>query len=140
MNFFEQELRKLFDREDQYGDTKFVGRACYKQIAETTNAKMEFVELGHGNHYSAIRVTIIDKNDGQIDNNLIRFRDLFGDKPIRPNSADMTAPHIWTYDGKTEWYGYQLTPEDYEMISDEVYEHLEVFGEPTQEFVGQTMQ
>ncbi len=45
MNFFEQELRKLFADSETLRDIRFTGRVCLARLTDTTNVKLEFVTL-----------------------------------------------------------------------------------------------
>jgi len=138
MNFFEKELRKLVGQSDALADPKFIGRACYGRVSDNIRAKLQFVTMGHHEHYEALQMTLINNTEGNIDTNTIRFRDIWGAKPVNnPNFREGVSPHIWK-DGKDyEWYAYQPTPADYETLADSVDEYLEMFGEDMEH--GQTM-
>ena len=110
MTTFEKELRKLFDHDAIFSDTRFVGRTCYGKISDSLRIRAEFVTLGHANHYEALKVSIINRTQGV-----------------------GVSPHLWVYQGKLEWYAYQPTPADFEKLADAVGNYLEVFQEPTQD-------
>jgi hypothetical protein len=140
MNFFEQELRKLVGQSNALADPRYIGRACYGRVSGNIRAKLQFVTMGHADHYEALQVTLINNTEGEIDRSLIRFRDLWGAKPVgNPNFKDGIHPHIWTYSGKSEWYCYQPTPADYELLADSLDEYLEVFSEDMEQGRGQNM-
>lgn len=48
MNYFESELRKLF--EDRYPDATFVGRHCYVPLSDETRANICFKTSGYADH------------------------------------------------------------------------------------------
>lgn len=64
MTTFEKELRKLFDHDAIFSDTRFVGRTCYGKISDSLRIRAEFVTLGHANHYEALKVSLINRNEG----------------------------------------------------------------------------
>lgn len=132
MTFFEQKLRKIVGAE--YPDAAFVGRACYVRLSDMNRAKIQFTTCGTADHYEALQMTILNRSDGQIDTLRLRFKDVLGTKPVpnNPNFRNGIDPHAWTYNGKTEWYGYHPNSRDYQKLTDAVSEYLEVFQEQTQ--------
>ena len=127
MNFFEQELRKLVGQSNALADPKYIGRACYGRVSDNIRAKLQFVEMGHADHYVGLKVTLLNNTEGEIDTNIIRFKDIWNDD----------NPHIWRSGNDHGWYGYKPTPADFEMLADSFDEHLEIFSEDIE--YGQTM-
>ena len=134
MNFFEQELRKLFANSAALTDPRFTGRVCLARLTDTTNVKLEFVTLGHADHYEGIKATVMNRSEGQIDSTVFRFADILGKKavPDNPNFKGGVYPYAWKYNDKCEWYAYKPTPRDFEQITDTVDSYLELFQEPVQ--------
>ena len=133
MNFFESELRKIFETGAPVIDQRFVGRACIGRLSDTTNAKLEFVTLNTSEKYEGIKATILNRNEGMIDSQLFRFEDILGKKPGKTASySDGVPPHIWVYNGKAEWYSYKPITADYKAIAGAVNGYLEMFREPLQ--------
>lgn len=96
-------------------------------------AKIQFVTTGIANQYSALRLTVLNRQEGDVDNLLLRFSDLFGKKMVNnPNFRDGVIPHIWDDYGKVSWYVYHPTRQDYEVLSDAVSDYLEVFQDISQ--------
>jgi hypothetical protein len=127
MNFFEQNLRKCTKG---YEDVKFIGNALYIPLGENNRLKMQFVTLGHADHYAGIRLTALDKNSGTIDSTTLKFKDIWGKKKINnPNFSDGLVPHAWAYNGATEWYGYQPTTRDFKQLAEQVDSYAELFTE-----------
>ena len=134
MNFFEQELRKLFGHDDAISDKRFVGRACFGKLTDNLRVRMEFVTQGVADHYTAIRATIINRNDGPVDSLTLHFSDLLGKKTVsNPNFRNGIFPHIWNSGDKTEWYVYKPTKADYEQLSSALNDYLDMFRCPTLE-------
>ena len=131
MNFFEQELRKLFADSETLRDIRFTGRVCLARLTETTNVKLEFTTLGYADHYEGIKATVLNRREGQIDSTVLRFDDLLG-KKSHPNFSSGIIPHIAKYGDKYEWYAYKPTPRDFEIIAETMDSYLEVFAEPVQ--------
>ena len=126
MTFYERELRKIIG--GKYPDATYVGRACYVRLSDTNRAKIQFVTGIVADHYNAIRVTILNCSEGQVDVLLLRFSDLFGIKNTsNPNFRNGINPHIWDCDGRVDWYVYYPIQHDYEVLSDAVSIYLDVF-------------
>ena len=80
MTFFENELRKILI--PQYPETTFVGRAAYIRLSDTNRAKIQFVSTNIASHYDALRLTILNQQEGAVDNLLLRFSELLGKKMV----------------------------------------------------------
>ncbi|MBS3873761.1 MAG: hypothetical protein KGZ48_09185 [Dethiobacter sp.] len=134
MTTFEKELQKLFDYDLIFTDARFVGRTCYGRISDNLRVRTEFVTLGYADKYEALKVSLINRNEGVVDSALLRFQEVLGRKPVanNPHFKDGIAPHLWVYQGELEWYAYKPTPADFEKLTDAVDNYLEVFREPTQ--------
>lgn len=131
MNFFEQELRKIVA--PTYPDATYVGRACYVRLSEMNRAKIEFITGIVANQYHALRLTILNRSEGQVDILLLKLSDILGKKQTNnPNFRDGVSPHIWDDYGKAEWFVYHPNSRDYQQLTDAVSDYLEVFQEQTQ--------
>lgn len=126
MNFFEQELRKVVS--PRFLDATYVGRACYVPLGEGLRARLQFVTCGHADHYVALKMTVLNPKEGDVDSLLVRFADLLGKKPTNnPYFKNGILPYIWENDNTAEWYVYQPTAKDYADMSDAVSSYLGVF-------------
>ena len=131
MTFFEQELRKIVGAE--YPDATFVGRACYVRLSDMNRAKIQFISTGIASHYDALRLTVLNRQEGEVDNLLLRFSDLLGKKMVNnPNFRDGVIPHMWDDYGKVDWYVYNPNSRDYQKLIDAVSDYLEVFQDMSQ--------
>ena len=136
MNFFEQELRKLFADGKVIESPSFTGRACLGTLGNDLRVRAEFVTTGVRDHYNAMRVQVISRrSDQKIDNLLIRFMDLWGKPkvPGNPYLKDGVEPHIWIDMGKPEWYAWQPTEKDCDALRQQVRGFLEVYRDRSQE-------
>lgn len=128
MNYFEQELKKIIAQCAIVGRASYVGRSCFVSLAPDIRAKLEFITLGHADHYEALRMTILNRRDGPVDRSVIRFSDLFGKKQVsNPNFREGVVPYIWGDRGKHDWYVYRPTLNDYRQLAEAVDEYLQVF-------------
>lgn len=95
-NFFEQELRKLFADGTIIRDPVFVGRACLGSLDRNRQVRAEFVTLGHADHYAALRLTLLDNNQGVVDKLILRFKDIWGKRrSLTIPTCGMVLLHIF---------------------------------------------
>jgi hypothetical protein len=134
MNFFEHELRKLFEGSEAISDARFTGRVCIARLTDSTNVKLQFVTLGTHEHYEGIEATVLNRTEGKIDSTVFRFLDILGKKavPGNPNFRDGIVPYVWKGQKDYEWYAYKPDPHDFEMITESVDSYLEAFQAPVQ--------
>ena len=131
MTYFEQELRKIVGGE--HPDATFVGRACYVRLDELNRAKIQFVTGIVANQYRALRISILNRNEGQVDVLLLNLSDILGKKQTsNPNFKSGITPYIWDDYGKADWYVYHPNSQDYQQLTDAVSDYLEVFQEQAQ--------
>lgn len=135
MNHFEQELRRVLGRCASMDEQEYTGRVCYGRLNDSVVVKAEFVTLGHADQYEAIRVSLVNRREGQIDSNTLRFGDLLGKKRVsNPNFSEGIVPYIrLNSQGNPEWYVYKPTAEDYGRIAEAVDGYLGMFQEPGME-------
>lgn len=131
MNFFEGELRELFGDGQTISDPNFTGKICLGTLGKELRVRAEFVTTGVMDHYDAMKLTVLNRSGGSVDTLLLRFRDIWGRKPVprNPNFANGVIPHIWTYNGQTEWYAWVPTQADREQLVRQVRQYLEPFRE-----------
>lgn len=128
MNAFEMELKKTLSQSKEAAHTTYVGRAAYIQVAPELRAKLEFVSLNIANQYNALKLTVLNRIDGAVDINILRFGDLLGKKMVsNPNFSDGVIPHLWDDYGKVSWYVYQPEQADYKLLAGVVDEYLQIF-------------
>lgn len=128
MSHFERELRKILAQSKEAVRISYVGRAAYIQLDPELRVKLEFVSLHIADQYNALKLTILNRTDGKVDVNILRFEDLLGKKKVsNPNFSDGIAPHIWDNYGKAAWYVYQPTQADYKTLAAAVDAYLQIF-------------
>lgn len=80
MNTFERELSKVFTDCKSIDNPTFVGSACYGDVAPNLKAKIQFVTMGRADYYEALRITMLNRTEGQVDVVTMRLSDLLGKK------------------------------------------------------------
>lgn len=131
MNFFEQELRKLFGDGSVIPSPSFTGRICLGTLGKDLRVRAEFVTLGVSDQYEALQLTVLNRTGGAVDRTTLKFRDIWGRKPVpgNPYFKNGVLPHIWTCDGELKWYGYQPTQEDRLQLCQAADQYLNAFRE-----------
>ena len=130
-NFWETELRKIFQNSATLEDLRFTGRIAVGRLSETENVKLSFASTKTDNQCDGIEVAIINRKYGRIDGDTFLFEDIIGKVAQTDNGKEFT-PYIWDTLSGAKWHGYQPTPADYEKILSAVDDYLEIFQEPTQ--------
>lgn len=125
---FERELRNIFDGIESLTNKKYVGRAFYGNIDKDVRLKAEIISLNTYEHYEALRIKTIKRDEGEIDVVVVRFKDVWGKKPTNnPNFSDGIYPHMWIDRGQLEWYVYVPNEFDYEEMTNQVIDFVEVY-------------
>lgn len=129
MNFFEQELRKLFENSGVIDNPSFSGRVCTGMLDGNLRVRVQFATSGHADHYDTLKVNVLNRTEGPVDTLSLKLKDLLGKKavPNNPNFSGGVAPHIWIYKEEAEWYAYRPTEMDYQAMRQAVGNYLEGF-------------
>lgn len=137
MNFFEAQLKWMLGNRSEFENAKYVGRACYVPLSNGTNIRAEFVTQGTYQKYEALKLSAINKADGQIDSVLLKFEDFCASRP--GSTAGTYTPHIWTYNNKSEWYGSPPKYSEKESIADAACDYVRMYSPDQEETYGMTM-
>ena len=133
-NFFEQELRKLFEDGQVDPSSRFVGRACLGDLGGDLRVRAEFVTTDMG-YSEALRLTVLKRTDGEVDRLVLGFRDVIGMKQSStdPKLSSEVSPCIRNNYGTIEWYPFQPADADYQALRRAAGDYLEMFRERTPE-------
>lgn len=128
-NFLENELRKIFGNDDMFSNTKYISGVCYGELDNELKVKCKIDDSCVRGNYDVLKISVINRKDGVVDNHTIQFFDVWGRLPVpgNPNFKEGVAPHIWAYDGKTEWYAAAPKERHYEILKENVKNYLDIF-------------
>lgn len=127
MSFFTEELKKCTEG---FEGRKCIGNAMYIPLGENNRLKIFFTTLGYADHYEALSISAVDKNNGVIDKNTIKFSDVWGKKQVsNTNFKDGITPYIWKYGNDVSWYVYTPTPRGMELLAEQISDYAELFME-----------
>ena len=130
MNFYEQELRNLFGSSPMLRDAHYCGRTCLAKLDEDLRVKLQFTTTGYADHYDAIKLAVINRTDGVVDQQLFRFSDII-DQQHSPGMMSVT-PQIWDDNGKPEWYR-PISQEQRSQIANTILDYVGMYQGETQE-------
>lgn len=124
MNFFEKEMRQMFDDDDIFQDAKFVGKTMLAKLDDDLRIKLQFISSYISGQYDTVQMTIINRTDGVVDKQNFKFSDIIG-KFERPGREPLDY-HMWEYQGKPEWYT-PIMLADKARIADAVIGYAEMY-------------
>lgn len=130
MNFYEQELRNLFGSSPMLRDAHYCGRTCLAKLDEDLRVKLQFTTTGYADHYDAIKLAVINRTDGVVDQQLFRFSDII-DQQHSPGMMSVT-PQIWDDNGKPEWYR-PISQEQRSQIANTILDYVGMYQGETPE-------
>ena len=130
MNFFEKELRDLFGSSPTLRDAHYCGRTCLAKLDQDLRVKLQFTSTGYADHYNAIKLAIINRTDGVVDQQLFRFADII-DQQHSPGMMSVT-PQIWDDNGKPEWYR-PISQEQRSQIANTILDYVGMYQGETPE-------
>ena len=126
MNFFEQELRKIVKGCEAIHYPKYVGRECIARLTDDLTVKLSFRTLHIVDHYDALQIRLMNRRDGEVDSQHIRFADVWGQVTMQGRD-ERISPYAWTYQEDTHWYGFRPNEMQYQQISDALNDYLGCF-------------
>ena len=133
MNFFEKEMRQMFEDDDIFQDAKFVGKTMLAELNDDLRIKLQFIASHISGQYDTVQMTIINRTEGVVDKQNFRFSDIVG-KCIRPGRE----PLDWEYNNKPEWY-MPISLTDKARIADTVMDYAEMYLDPSMVIHGMSM-
>lgn len=124
MNFYEQEMRQMFQGKPLFQDAKFTGRTMLAKLDDDLRVKFQFVFTHIADHYDAIRATVINRTDGEVDKETFKFADAIGKINFRGMTID---PYIWQYHDDISWYGFKISNQQRAAIAETVVSYLSMY-------------
>ena len=126
MTQMEKELQQMFCNDEIMQNVKIVGNTCYGRLTDQIRVKINFNTGMVADNYDCLKVTLLNRNEGVIDNIVFKFGEIWGKK-------NDIIPHLWRDGSEVDWYIYHPTKQDYKELVDAVRTYLCVFREPMEE-------
>lgn len=125
MNFFENEMRMMFEHTGIIQDPKFVGRTMLGKLDDDLRVKMQFISTHISKHYDAIQVSIINRKDGIVDKETMKFGDIIGLR--QDNCGNMVHPYMWEQSEKNAYWYLPVSISDKARIGDTVLDYVGMY-------------
>lgn len=127
MTFFENELMKMFGGNSAMTDIRCAGNALIGRLTQDTIAKISLITNNISGHYTDALIKVINPQSGEVDRLSVNFCDAFG-------YSRKQGIHIWDNgDGRTCWYNFKPSAQNYASINIAAEQYLEMFLEPVQD-------
>lgn len=78
-------MRILFSESDLFYDAMFCGKMMIGKIDHDIRVKLEFIFTHIANQYNAMKVTVLNRTDGEIDKTVFPFKDTLCKIGVHPN-------------------------------------------------------
>ena len=125
MNFFEKELRYMFEKNELFADAKFFGNCMLAKLGDDLRIKVQFEDGVVANHYNGIKAEIINRTDGVVDREVLNFGDIIG---LRNGYCGGKAePYVWRYNNDIDWY-YPVSTAEKQKIASAVAQYAEMYS------------
>lgn len=131
MNFFEKELRGMFQHRTLLKDPVFCGKAMLAKLDEELRIRLEFVISNTIDKYTGIEAKIINRTGGMVDRNVFRFADIIGMK--QTPLCGKHEPYIWVYHDETVCWYTPVSDAEKQRIADAVMAYVELYQTPQQD-------
>ena len=126
MTLFEKELKGMFGSSDLIKEKVYSGKTMIGRLDDDLRVKASFVTTGVADVYSALRVKIINRTEGEVDSQIFKFSDIIGTQRTAYNNK--IDPHIWHIDVKDEWY-LPISQNERDRIADTVLDYVAMYQE-----------
>lgn len=126
MNFFEKEMRQMFDAAEGISDKKFIGKTMIGKLDDELRVKLQLISTEISKHYDAMQVSIINRTDGVIDKQNILFGDVIGLKMTR--ASEKVNPYMWENNNSGMWYT-PINLTEKAQIGDAVLDYVGMYQE-----------
>ena len=128
MNFLRAELNEILARTQYREEAVYIGNCGYVRVNESVRMRLEF-SRSSTTTYDGIIMTMLNRKEGTIDTNALKFGDIWGRKAVsNPNFKEGIIPHIWENKEK-EWYVYKPNQKDYQILANEISQYVGLFQE-----------
>ena len=124
MNFFEKEMRQMFEDNDLFQDAKFLGKTMLAKLDDDLRIKLQFIASHISDEFDTVRLSIINRTEGVVDKQDFKFSDIIG-QYNHPGRTPMDY-HMWEYNNKPEWYT-PISLADKTCIADTVLNYVAMY-------------
>ena len=140
MNFFQQELEKIFDMmddlifKDSFGGVTFIGNNVYVKL-RNVSFRFYFTDSWRKDCFDSIQMSAVSIHGGVLDKALIRIVDITGKVPFTGTNPDYLrdgyVPSIeQNGKGGYSWHACRLEEKHYRKIVSAIINYINIFYDP----------
>ena len=101
VNFLRMELKKVLGMTRYSEDATYIGSCGYVKVNEDVRMRLEF-SRSSTTTYDGIVLTMLNRKDGTVDTNALKFRDIWGKKAVSnpahtSSNTPPVTPGAWLY-------------------------------------------
>ena len=115
---YQETLYQIFGNDKLLKNTKYFNKTCYGEIDKDLRLKAYIDTASLAEHYTCIRLQVINRIDGVVDKMTIHFKDIWDKRNGR-------VPYIWG--GCEDWYVDRPTGHDMLILYKTVKSYIEIF-------------
>lgn len=128
MDFFEKEMREMFEGSELLKDAIYCGKMMIARLDDKLRVKLVFVR-GAMNNYEGIKMFLLNRWEGEMDKQHFPFSDIIGYREI---DGENERPFISDYGLDSEW-NFPISSEEKQQIADKILNYIGMFAEPVME-------
>ena len=117
------ELKRMFENRTCMSENRFVGRTCMGRIDRDLMGKIEFDRSPMDIEYSRIKVSVIERTRGTVDQMTFLMSDVIG---LKRSNKKRVIPSFSVSGGAIFW-NCRITEDDRKKLSEAVNGYLEMF-------------
>ncbi len=136
MDFFEKEMRTMFDGNTIIQEPQFFGKTLLGRLDDDLRIKLEFISSGVQNCYFSMQMSVFNRNQGLVDKTIFPFSDVLGMYQC-PGCQPMPH-HIIVECCDAKWFT-PITEAQKQLYADRVLAFAEMYLDPAQSLENQFM-
>lgn len=125
MNFFEQELRRLFEDGSVIQDPWFSGNNCRGTLDGDLRVRVKFTCCLASGDYDGLALTVVSRTGGEVDHVNVCTGDIWDIGIKTPCISN--AAYINRNNNTYAWRNYQPTAADYDALRKTVIGYLDIY-------------
>lgn len=117
------ELKRIFENRTCMSEARFMGRTCMGRIERDLMGKIEFDRSPMDFDYSRLKVSVIERTRGTVDQMTFLMSDVIG---VKQSNKKSVIPSFSVCEGAISW-NCRLTEDDRKKLAESVNGYLEMF-------------
>lgn len=125
MNFFERELRKLFEDGSVIQAPWFSGNDCRGTLDADLRVRVQFTCSHVSGNYDTLKLAVLNRTGGEVDHVMLCVENIWA--PKDKSEWTVCGPHINRHRDHYEWQFHKPTSADYSALRKAAAEYLNVY-------------